>query len=648
LVWRNAWHQSEHLRRQAIDSYSTDPVVQILRGIRKRGSPTGTVSDEFRSAIARELKTLPLLLNESRPGFREVCVDDHTGTFGPFSTFFAELKSQSTQERKGRTSKEKEALARKISERTYLPQLLRDCGEALIFPLWPNFDPLCAKGAKLKGPGILGGVQEYWPKVTSELFAGDLAYSKQLTTLLPAAAADLKSAICILRGPVRIQNEAPRLPLFDAVAPLSLKEPAFSALIGVQHLMEETLCLAQEIVRRGLVAAENIWLLGKPYSSSERVAHRFRLFGAKAEIPDSRGWAPGHFDSCFAQAANKFLAEALTNLPRNSQKPVLLLDDGGALVRTASHNEWGAGYRAVEQTSRGIPPALGADFPVILVACSAVKNLIEPEFVARAAVSKIALYYPEALHLSKVGIIGLGNVGNYLADYVQYRRDIHHEPTVFGFDRHPDSTRESHGRFCWCKNAAEVFKQAEVVYGCSGENLGQEAEKCYSPGQLLISLSSGDIEFASLLAKANKPVGHLKPLLVKDKIIANSGFPITFDGAPLSAPLVEMQVTRALLLAGVQQAISETEHGPQMLKSEVQWAILEHWRAHALEREVPDLTAWAKEQEVNLKAWRDQREAELKNTPLDRLPDSVTKEENLSKKNEECFSKALNRASQKT
>lgn len=623
VICCNAWSQSAHLRRQAIESYSTDRLVQVLRGPATHGSGQKAVPGEYRPAIARELKTLPALLMESRPGFRALAASLQTNDFGPFHNFFGAIELKRKERQPLSKGDEKKAWDQTICQEIYLPQFLYDEKPDLIFPLWPNFDPLCGTASDHAGPGeVLKKVEPYWSELEKELLSGDWTYSKDRVQLTLDAGNQEKS-VCILRGPVRFQNKAPRLPLLEQdVVPRLAAGSQFAALIGVQHLMEETLCLVQELLTRGLVEAQNVWLLGKPYSSSDRVVRRLEQLGVKAAIPNCASWPPGEFDAYFEAAVSSFLKKALAGLPNGNSKPVALLDDGGALIKAAKLEKTPGGFRGVEQTSRGIASAIGAKFPVVLVACSGLKSLVEPEFVARAAVNKIAKYYPEALRAAKVGIIGLGNLGSYFADYIIRRHDIHHGVNVFGYDRHPESRPTSAGNFQRCDNTKAVFQEADVVYGCSGEDIGSDAQKSGRSGQLLISLSSGDIEFATLLKAAKT---------VSGPVVANRGFPITFDGSPSSAPLIEMQVTRALLLAGIQQALSETVPGPCPLNAQGQWNIWERWRDHALD---------PSKGEPTLKSWREQRHAELSDTELVQVVLRVGAEEKFPAANDQFFQKA--------
>ncbi len=697
VIWRGAWRQSAHLRQQTIAAYSTDEILEILGGNTRAGKTK--VSEKFRSAIARELKTLPMLLTESRPGFRKIIVglsknespdksqaifdaDPETNAFGPFGTFFATFENQRLAGQKMYSGHEQEFI-KSIERAVYVPQFLFDNNGEMTFPFWPNYDPSGTGGGKSNDDfkDVLRVLNPYWTAIKDELLDADLGYSKSAATLKMWDENDnldkiKKTVPCLLRGPVHIQDTTPQLPLFAAVERLQVGKSAM-ALIGVQHLMEETICLLGEVIKRKLVEAKNIWLLGKPYSSNQRVAHRLSQLGITVTIPNEGTWFPGGrfaaassensndpgtFDKWFDDQVSSFLAHTLAQIPKQDDRPILLLDDGGALIKAAGKTKNGRRFRGVEQTSRGIASACLAigKTPVVLVACSAVKSVVEPEFVARAAVKKIAQYYPEALRLQKVGIIGFGNLAKYLACYIKLRPDIHDagnvDLDVFCFDRNrkPDDLKSTIG---WCPSAAELFSKADLVYGCSGEDYGEDAQAHGKAGQLLISLSSGDIEFATLLQSMNlaerndydnqrRRHGMLAPVKVGGKIVAHGGFPITFDRSPSSAPLVEMQLTRALLLAGIQQALClETQSaGTLPLCAEAQFKIWTQWEQHAIESNKP-----GNPQLPELRSWQQQREQEFRNSSeLKKRPQAPSDKKDVELKSNAFFKDATERFSQKT
>lgn len=686
IIWRGAWRQSAHLRQQSIAAYSTDEIMQILGG--KTDSGTTKVSEKFRSAIARELKTLPMLFTDSRPGFRRIVAASRnqtadlsksafvgnpaTNDFGPFGDFFEAFGKQITALQ---TSYYEAAAA--LEPAVYVPEFLFDSNHELILPFWPNYDPSGSSSGKKNDDlkEVLSDTATYWPAIKDKLLVGDLGYSKHAAILNPwPKDTDLnqikKQFPSLLRGPVRIQDTVPCLPLFTAVDRLPNGQSA-GALIAVQHLMEETVCLLREIINRQLVQKDRIWLLGKPYSSNHRVAHRLSKLGITVTIPEEGTWLPGgefeaargstraepgRFDEWFDGQVGSFLARTLAETPKTENGPILLLDDGGALIKSAAKFQDTRRFRGIEQTSRGIASACAAKgkFPVILVACSAVKSIVEPEFVARAAVNKIARYYPEALQLKKVGIVGFGNLAKYLAKYIKQRPDIHGAENVdlevlcFDRNRKPEDPASVPG---WCSTAAELFAKADLVYGCAGEDYGDDAANYGKAGQLLVSISSGDVEFATLLrsmsAKEREEYedqrgryGPLAPVKTGNKIVAHGGFPITFDRSPSSAPLVEMQLTRALLLAGIQQAVSLDSQSkePLPLRAKAQHKIWTNWEEHALTSTLPELTPW-----------QQQREREFTDSPdLKKRARAITDEKDVEEKNTALFKDATERFLQRS
>jgi len=405
IVYRVAWRQSANLRHHAIQAYSTDSLSQLLG--EKKGEEETTIPAKNCFAIARELSAIPGVLLEERPGFHKREASDSEG-MGPFKAFFEKLKTI-------------QSVKQPSSEAVYAASYLFEAKTPLVFPLWPNFDPLCdtaGESVSNRGPGIVNTVAKRKDEIIAELLSGDHSCKRDLIQFIGTSQKTKETPGC-LRGYIEIKPSAPILPLFKSV-PIS--NGSVAGLICLQHLMEETLCLMEELVSRKIVEPKNIWLLGKPYSSNPRVVQRLRLFGANVEFPTG-GWKSGCFDEWFENQAKTFLNNALIELKKNvsnKSAPIVLLDDGGALIAAATEQKWDGGFCGVEQTSRGIKFTLKTEskFPVVLIACSALKSIVEPEFVARAAISKIAHYYPEALRIGNAGVIGLGTLGEYFAKYL--------------------------------------------------------------------------------------------------------------------------------------------------------------------------------------------------------------------------------------
>jgi hypothetical protein len=601
LINAVAWRQSAHLRTAGIESYSRSELMKAVRG------PTGdTFPEAHRDDYVRELAAMRQVMLGVRPGFRLFTGGE---TFdsdvvleqcGPFEAFFASLNNAlqaASAESKGKMKWKGE---RNLPPNVYLQDYLYAGSSSLVYPIWLHSDP---EGDTTfpKGFGCVARMspdneqkdkakaEKRLGKINQALFSNDPAYIARRYKIV-ANEAQANEPL-LLRGHASIEPLIPRLPIFDeSVIPRA--QGTVAGIVAVQHLMEETLLLFDEIIRRKIAEPKNITVIGKPYSSNPQIAARFRQLGINAIIPDGE-WKRGSFSEWFGSKVQEELSNALAKLG-NSTGPVLLLDDGGALVYSASQSNSKTSFIAVEQTSRGIPAAKQAKFPVVLVACSALKSIVEPEFVARAAISKLARYHPEVLQAKKVGIIGLGNVGGYLARYLLQRQDIHftnlfiHDPQQalvtevreFAGKLSSADTREKASVSADLTLKA-LIQQVDVVYGCTGKDIRQPLLEKH-PNQSLVSLSSNDIEFATLLTAEKPTAGRcFATVNVGGKHVIAGGFPVTFDRDTSSAPLVEMQLTRALLLAGIEQSIEAAIKikGPVALDSSVQWRIWVKWQA---------------------------------------------------------------------
>ena len=653
LISEIAWQQSTHLRIAGIESYSRSEVMKAVRG-NKEG---GTFPEVQRADYVRELAAMRQTLLGTRPGFREISIikdTDKAGKeqldqHGPFSAFFSSLNAalrSATMSKSKLKWKGPDCLIPHV----YVPDYLYSASTDLIYPLWLHSVPGGEVNENQKDPkkdpkkGWKSHVNAVKLLVTrkavidSPLFRGDPAYSARRYEICVSESQG--SGPLPLRGHARIKPLVSDLPIL-AESVVGRASGSVAGIIAVQHLMEETLVLFKEVLRRNLAEAETITVIGKPYSSSPKIADRFRQLGIKVVIPEST-WQRGEFSEWFNIEVCTHLDMALNAIPEENGA-VLLLDDGGSLITAASSKQYKRAFVAVEQTSRGVAAAKQAKFPVVLVACSALKSIIEPEFVARAAVSKLARYHPEVLQAKKIGVIGLGNIGGYLAKYLLQRKDIHFtdlyihdENLAFVTDVNefagalPQSKTRGKPTLHAFGGQKVLIRNVDVVYGCTGKDLGKDLLESHS-GQLLVSLSSNDIEYATILKGKKSDRGHhFETVRVHEKSIIAGGFPVTFDRDVSSAPLIEMQLTRALLLAGIEQAINTTAKGPIELDAKVQWRIWDQWQVET----------GVAASDPGAKNWRAARDAEELGELAD-FKDRIGSSNKWAEENKQRFKKAL-------
>lgn len=357
----------------------------------------------------------------------------------------------------------------------------------------------------------------------------------------------------------------PHLPLLSLIERCAKKlHLNCSLLVGGQHLLTETGCLLESIARFG-ICRENIEILGKPYSSNPKVAERLASIGFHAEIPEGT-WLRGYYSKFFTTAVARKI-RVFENVTLNSPTDIqIVLDDGGfCLAQMAKRIRKNPVVVGIEQTTSGLTQ-IGRGkfaFPVISVATSCAKQLIEPAIVLRAVENKLAKRLKGFRSQKHVGVIGLGSIGSRIA-----RGFLEKGAQLFVYDKNLDVMRRflsGNKTAIPCGNASSVVENAEMIFGCAGfETLPRGCWTKLGTGQkILVSCSSGDIEFQALLrygrGKPQDPADPFSPVDFQFKDLAlrilEGGFPITFDRVPISAPLAEMQMTRALLLGAVIQAV---------------------------------------------------------------------------------------------
>ena len=434
------------------------------------------------------------------------------------------------------------------------------------------------------------------------------------------------------RGAVELKPRFAELPCLDSICRQVTGNPfAGCAVVAAQHLLEETGSLLQAIIRIQLAEAsrqlatldpqthasqhkelaakienlpKHVFVIGKPYSSNVRVWQRLSNLGVSIDRLFF-DWNLGEFEEAYREACRALWSKVEEHLAQNTDLTrILILDDGGMLLATIPSNLTDThAIVGVEQTSKGLNIATKCVFPVVGVACSAAKRRLEPSIVAETVWQKLEMILPQACAARTMAICGLGNVGDRLAEFIIERfllRDsdkIQAGRRLLIFDKNKKLMDgfDVKGSVIRANSLPEVFEQSEVIFGCTGTDLTKDIVNrldaiadCKT--RYLVSCSSIDIEFATLLKQSERNPNlspfdlaqyvnrHATPFL-----IPQAGFPITFDRAPSSAPIEQMQMTRGLLLAGLIQAASlaATERRPNgivALDAQMQIAIVKAWR----------------------------------------------------------------------
>lgn len=337
-----------------------------------------------------------------------------------------------------------------------------------------------------------------------------------------------------------------KLPLLDFAVGLN-QEVNFKniLLITCQHVLEANLALLDALIENGL-KPENIFLLGKSYSTNAEVAAEIKERGIFLHPASTEFYSNIPFDQAHAKATYDLLKIVVEQKNPNDFEKVIVLDDGGQLIDTAQ--EILKGWKniiGIEWTSSGVnnlqTKELG--FAVINMARSQAKLTIESPFIAEHAVQKIS---PFLISKPKILVIGGGYIGASITGMLEATYETHNYDIIATKSNLHD------------KELHTILGLYDVIIGCTGKTIiDANHYKYLKKGVVLASVSSSDREFSAvhLRQKTGNINSPHETIHTDDITLLNCGFPVTFDGSRQPVPLEKIQLTIALAYASVYQAV---------------------------------------------------------------------------------------------
>lgn len=397
----------------------------------------------------------------------------------------------------------------------------------------------------------------------------------------------------------------PRLPLLEYVEELfdvkATQPLAGFSFLCVQHLLASTGALIEALSRCG-ADPSRMQIVGKGYSTNEAVLGMLRDSGIRVLNPAFRGTADEPYDAILAEAVASALAHAQGE-SRPTARGILLLDDGGHALSRA-HGLFPPSFpiTAVEQTTRGIRAAnaLLPRFPVINIGRSRAKLQLEAPLIAASMVHNLQQLLASGRNLfgdlNEVFLIGYGAVGRAVALRLRAQG---YDVTVFDNAAEMRDAAAADG-FPIADDLHTRFARRCVVAASTGRvSFPAGLHGILQPGSVLANMGSSDLEFAAWELREGEGVGAVydtkgRELAGDDRgapwdrhyklsaeggcrYLLKGGFPVDFDGGPDPIPPSAIQLTRALLLAGVLQASSETRLGVVKLDENVQQLIMDEY-----------------------------------------------------------------------
>lgn len=355
----------------------------------------------------------------------------------------------------------------------------------------------------------------------------------------------------------------------DLVAQLKAQDFRFASnviLVGVQHIMDQTLVLCWALNELGL-PYERMTMCGKAYSLCPQVVEELRALGI--HVPPSRD-----YDLMSSQALDlvddlRSLVPVIAELRDSTVSPrMLILDDGGqALTHLPAMLDPPFVGAGVEQTASGFwqTGILSVSLPVVDVGSSAVKRICEPPIIIDAVLRRAQQRLDAYRALPRVGVVGLGFIGLAMAERLL---EGHYELSVY--DTRPDGYHRVRRHLAG--SIRDVIERSDVIFGCTGSDITRDLDEDLLERPLtfrareFISLSSADDEFytlKSMLRLRGKAPATYRVESIPDLsgevwgvpiALPRNGFPINFDNTRESAPLRDIQGTLAALIGGLCQA----------------------------------------------------------------------------------------------
>jgi len=336
--------------------------------------------------------------------------------------------------------------------------------------------------------------------------------------------------------------------------------------IGVQHILETTVTLFDSLIAIG-IKPENMYFSGKCYSTSPEIEQQVRKRGINL-MPSNKPEEPGEYQKYCTKGITKMWELCVEEISQKRVDMIIILDEGGRCLETMPEFI-GLNYRvaAIEQTRGGLYSEAVAllPFPLIEVASSAVKKILEPPLIAEAILNRFKLLLGglNPPQNTIFGIVGNGAIGYGLCRYIlsQGYKVVVYDQNENAFENIVEVT------FFRLSSIESVISSANIIFGCTGKDIteGIDVLSIVKKEKRFISCTSEDKEFKSLLrlmsskhAVAVDTLSDIVCLSHNDSkiIVAQGGFPFNFDRKPWNVPARDIEVTQGLLLGACIQAMT--------------------------------------------------------------------------------------------
>lgn len=345
------------------------------------------------------------------------------------------------------------------------------------------------------------------------------------------------------------------LPLLDRFAHLRnlpLKDNVL--IIAHTHILESSYPLFRHLA--AVVGYQNMFLMGKPYSTIPSVADKVVEMGADlTRVVMKSGLA---YEFAVQDSIRILWEKVLSHAKKTAISKIIIIDDGADVLANIPWKELeGIDVVGVEQTTRGIVrlnESYGVYPSVISVAGCALKKEIESPFIAESIIKEVKLLV-KRIGKKKIGVVGTGNIGKQLIAGLE---KLGMTVNSYDFSRFNVMGPSSVGSVT---SVSEIVEKNDIIIGATGKDFLRGVVLDKAQGEKhLVSASSADVEFYSVLNRAGFPSDSFEDIAFESHkgltlIVMNGGYPINFNRTKEIEKAEDMQLTRTLLFAGFVEAL---------------------------------------------------------------------------------------------
>ena len=352
--------------------------------------------------------------------------------------------------------------------------------------------------------------------------------------------------------------------------------------LAVQHVQNSLVPLIDALCEGGADPGD-ITIVGKSYSTQPNAVEVLRERGIRV-IGDAEMRDPCHsYEVELSKQVETVLDGPQQSLRR--KRLFLVIDEGAVASRLLARRPDLAGRcRVVEQTTRGARwSATEATFPVVDVGRAAAKAEYEAPMVATRMMAGLSesLIEIRSANPGLVGVVGYGRMGAQLSAELARTFDV----AVYDSDSNRVSSAQADGLQTYDMNT--LLAKVDMLVGCTGSSLlGESDLRLLRRPVILANGASSDIEFSLWSRRREEAIlfgsredakrpwrNHYVVDRVAGHVLLMGGFPLNFYSRqePLS-PTV-FQITRALMFAGICQAVNDARIGLTPLNSSIQHLI---------------------------------------------------------------------------